>query len=148
MHQEPLNGDLLLRQKGPALHLAVKLSIGIAHIQPGSGIRITTLEEFSLGQPYRVIRSGDVEHEGLLERVLELIEQNAPYQLLTNNCEHNANYILHGYKNSPQLQTFAAASVIGAFLARKQSPIAMLLGGLAVGAAGVCLYNANREYAA
>lgn len=148
MTQIPTFGDLLLRQKGPALHLGVQLENGIAHIQPGGAIRITSMEEFTMGQSYRIIRRNNVQHEGLMDRVLELIGAALSYQLLTNNCEHIANYILHGSKTSHQLQACAIGIGAGAFLTRKQDPWAKLLGVLITGTAAVYLYNTSRDYAA
>lgn len=148
MTQIPIFGDLLLRQKGPVLHLGVQLQNGIAHIQPGGAIRITSMEDFSMGQPYRIIRRENVEREGLMDRVLELIEQSSSYQLLTNNCEHIANYILHGSKTSHQLQAWAFGAGAGALFIRNQNPWVKLLGVAVTGTAAVCLYNASRDYAA
>ncbi|MEQ3723106.1 lecithin retinol acyltransferase family protein [Alcanivorax sp.] len=148
MTQIPIFGDLLLRQKGPVLHLGVQLQNGIAHIQPSRAVRITSMEQFSMGQSYRIIRRENVELEGLMERALELVGQNAPYQLLTNNCEHIANYILHGHKISPQLQACVIGIGAGVLLTRKQDPWVKLLGVVATGTAAVCLYNAARDYAA
>lgn len=148
MTQIPSLGDLLLRQKGPVLHLGVQLQTGIAHIQPGGTVRITSHDEFSMGQPYRIIRKENVEHDGLMDRVLELIGQNTAYQLLTNNCEHIANYITHGHRTSPQLRACAAGIGAGVFLTRKQDPWVKLLGVVVTGAAAVCVYNASRDYAA
>jgi len=148
MTQIPIFGDLLLRQKGPVLHLGVQLQNGIAHIQPGCAIRITSMKDFSMGQPYRIIRRENVEREGLMDRVLELIGRNNSYQLLTNNCEHIANYILHGSKTSHQLQACAIGVGAGALLTRNQNPWVKLLGVAVTGAAAICVYNASRDYAA
>ena len=148
MTQTPTFGDLLLRQKGPVLHLGVQLQTGIAHIQPGRAVRITSMEEFSMGQSYRIIRRENVKHEGLMNRALELLEQKSPYQLLTNNCEHIANYILHGNKTSHQLQAFAVGIGAGGLLIRGQNPWIKFLGVIATGTAAVCLYNASRSYTA
>jgi len=148
MTQTPTFGDLLLRQKGPVLHLGVQLQTGIAHIQPGRAVRITSMEEFSMGQSYRIIRRENVKHEGLMNRALELLEQKSPYQLLTNNCEHIANYILHGNKTSHQLQAFAVGIGAGGLLIKGQNPWIKILGVVATGTAAVCLYNASRSYAA
>ncbi|WP_300526107.1 lecithin retinol acyltransferase family protein [Alcanivorax sp.] len=148
MTQTPIFGDLLLRQKGPVLHLGVQLQNGIAHIQPGSAIRITSMEDFSKGQTYRIIRRENVDREGLMDRALELIERNNSYQLLTNNCEHIANYILYGSKTSHQLQACAIGVGAGALITRNQNPWLKLLGVAVTGAAAVCVYNASRDYAA
>jgi hypothetical protein len=93
-------GTILCRNKGPAVHYGNYFSdTHVLHIRPGYGCEITTLEEFSAGQ--NVWTLDTPVSAGFEERAQEVMSRS--YSLLTDNCQHIANYVASGKYSSPQV---------------------------------------------
>lgn len=107
-------GDLLYRDKGLVTHVGVYLGgARVAHIQPGRRAHITTLETYAAGKSVRVIRDIKNDPMSILARVQQALTNSEAYNLLTNNCEHLANQLVHGKRWSPQVQATAIGAIVG-----------------------------------
>ena len=147
MNKKPMKGDLLLRKKGAVLHIGVFFSSEeVAHIQPNSKLRTSSLAEFAQGEAIKIIRRNRPDYPAMMARFHELSAKASPYSVFFNNCEHNANYVLSGTKESQQLQSFVVGAGLGALLGKKHGARGIMLGGLIGGMAGVTLYNGSRNY--
>lgn len=93
-------GTILCRNKGPAVHYGNYLGEDrVLHTRPDHGCQITSLEEFSAGQ--NVWTLDTPVSAGFEERALEVL--NRSYALVTDNCQHIANYVAAGRYSSPQV---------------------------------------------
>ena len=95
------------RQHGLFNHHGIDLGDGtIAHYLEGREILRSPLEEFSQGQPLRVISHAEASPVGVtLRRAMgRLGEQD--YNLLFNNCEHFATWCKTGRHRSEQVDSF------------------------------------------
>lgn len=100
-------GTILCRNKGPAVHYGNYLSDNtVLHTRPGYGCKITSLEEFADDQ--RIWALDTPVSAGYDERVTEVI--NRSYDLVSDNCQHIANYVASGVYRSPQV----TGAVVGA----------------------------------
>lgn len=107
MKHEP--GTILYRDKWPAVHYGNYLSdTQVLHTRPGHGCEITTLEEFAAGHTIRALTTPIT--DGFEERAKEVL--NLGYNLLSDNCQHIANYVAWGKYTSPQVK----GALIGAVL--------------------------------
>jgi hypothetical protein len=140
-------GDLLYRPKGPVEHAGVYLGTGqVLHIQPG-GLAVTApFTDYSKGKLVAVRRLKIQLKEGFKTRLAEVVQSNASYSLLSNNCEHIAYYLTTGERMSPQLQAALALGFAGSLLAAqgKLSSFIALAGAFGIG--GILLSNASRQY--
>ena len=97
------------RQHGLFNHHGIDLGDGtVAHYLEGREILRSPLEEFSQGQPLRVISHAEASPVGVtLRRAMgRLGEQD--YNLLFNNCEHFATWCKTGRHRSEQVDSFLA----------------------------------------
>ena len=95
------------RQHGLFNHHGIDLGDGtVAHYLEGREILRSPLEEFSQGQPLRVISHTEASPVGVtLRRAMgRLGEQD--YNLLFNNCEHFATWCKTGRHRSEQVDSF------------------------------------------
>ena len=95
------------RQHGLFNHHGIDLGDGtVAHYLEGREILRSPLEEFSQGQPLRVISHAEASPMGVtLRRAMgRLGEQD--YNLLFNNCEHFATWCKTGRHRSEQVDSF------------------------------------------
>ena len=95
------------RQHGLFNHHGIDLGDGtVAHYLEGREILRSPLEEFSQGQPLRVISHAEASPVGVtLRRAMgRLGEQD--YNLLFNNCEHFATWCKTGRHRSEQVDSF------------------------------------------
>ena len=83
----------------------VGVVVGPDHVlqnTPTKGEHITTVRDFSKGQPVRVI-SARINPKDVIERARRVLNAPQPYDIFTNNCEHTTNRVLTGSPFSPQL---------------------------------------------
>ena len=95
------------RQHGLFNHHGIDLGDGtVAHYLEGREILRSSLEEFSQGQPLRVLNYVEASPQGVtLRRAMgRLGEQD--YNLLFNNCEHFATWCKTGRHRSEQVDSF------------------------------------------
>lgn len=106
-------GDVLVRPyAGVAEHYAVFVGyrhgkLMLAENQRGFGVRYISLQKFlnECGGEVTRIRRFRGNPDNVLERVDELWRRNEPYNLVSNNCEHFANYVTRRKAYSKQVQT-------------------------------------------
>ncbi len=96
----------------------------VAHNDKNGGVVLSTLAEFSGGQPIQLRKSaGNVNYfqrQETADRILSLLGQK--FDLLTFNCEHAANWAQNGKSESPQLQgVFLLAAIVGGLALLKGS---------------------------
>lgn len=147
MYSKLKMGDLLYRQKGIVEHLGVYLgNKSVLHNSPTTGVRITTIEEFSDKKPVKVKKVTSNNHNELIDRLNEILGQKHQYSLIGNNCEHIANYLLKGRGYSPQLQASIVGLLISGLLSHKAKGSNLYLL-LSLGAlAGLMTYNLSRKF--
>lgn len=128
-------GSLLIRSKGIVEHVGIYLGYGrVIHTVPETGIAVVNIEQFGAGRDIRTIKAENVDEPTLAARIKELVAGNKEYSLLSNNCQHIANFILTGSKKSPQLQWSFTCALVASLYAvyRRQNPLPYLaVGGLA-----------------
>ncbi len=102
-------GTILYRDKWPAVHYGNYLSdTQVLHTRPGHGCEITTLGEFAEGHTVRALATPIT--DGFEERAQEVLSRS--YSLLTDNCQHIANYVACGKYSSPQVKSAALGAVV------------------------------------
>ena len=117
------------RQHGLFNHHGIDLGDGtVAHYLEGREILRSPLEEFSQGQPLRVINYVEASPQGVtLRRAMgRLGEQD--YNLLFNNCEHFANWCKTGRHRSGQIEDWLHTGSLGALALGQLMPAALLTG--------------------
>ena len=93
-------GTVLCRNKGLVVHYGNYLGENrVLHTRPDHGCQITSLEEFADNQPIWALNTPIA--AGFEERVQKVL--NRSYSLLSDNCQHIANYVASGKYNSPQV---------------------------------------------
>ena len=139
-------GDRLVREKGGIVtkHHAVYVGNGwVAENQVKVGVRYITVQRFLReGKLVRVERFGGNywQRQTVLQRVESLIGES--YRLLSYNCEHFVNEVLHGMPKSQQIETASLATTgVGIALAFKY-PIA----GAVVGGLGLFVFVCNKLF--
>lgn len=124
-------GDILTRRKGLVTHYGVyignDLVLDILPNQSKRGCRLVTFEEFSNGKAVSVVKCEPV--DGFEDRINEVLTLG--YQLLSNNCEHIANYVARNQRISKQVQAAVAGAAIGALLSKGPLWQSLLIGGVA-----------------
>ena len=140
-------GDLLYRSKGFVEHAAIYLGNNLVfHTSPTNGPEMLSLEDYSEGKIVKVIHTENSNIAVLKQRIQQIGLSTNRYNVVSDNCEHIASYLIHGRKLSPQLQATFCGIVVGLLLGQKMSKsgqfLLMLLGGLT----GCYLSNATRKY--
>lgn len=140
-------GDLLYRSKGLVEHAAVYIGNElVCHCSPTNDVEIITVDEYSEGKTVGVIHT-DIENKDLLQhRLKQILAANKTYSVFANNCEHIASYLIHGRRESRQLQTTLMCSLLGAVVSRNASLRDQLLMILLFSILGCAISNATREY--
>ena len=140
-------GDLLYCRNGIVEHVGVYFGNGnVLNNQASSGVTITSIEQFAGGKEIKVISTNSANQPLLAKRLSEIFESDTKYHLITNNCEHLANFIVNGQKFSPQIQATVIGTIIGGVLGN-QSKNDHLIFWLAGGAlVGLLTYNLTRKF--
>lgn len=140
-------GDLLYRSKGFVEHAAVYIGNNkVVHTSPEKGREVIDVEDYSAGQSIKVVRT-NVDNQELLEkRLKEILSTSANYQLLTDNCEHLASYLLYGRKTSPQIQAAFCGAIVGLILGQKMRTWERIALIAVTAMAGCCVSNITRKY--
>jgi len=139
MNEMLMIGDVLVRDKGLVSHVGLVVGAGIAHVWPGSPLTVTSLQEFTVGKDYHVVRMPDVNEEDLHRRLSEMLLLSKPYSLVSNNCEQAVSYLLTGVRKSPQLQVALFSALVGGLIgARSQN---LVLGSVLGGLGGLMFYK-------
>ena len=115
------------RQHGLFNHHGIDLGDGtVAHYLEGREILRSPLEEFSQGQPLKVISHVEASPVGVtLRRAMgRLGEQD--YNLLFNNCEHFAVWCKTGQHRSGQVERALGSGALGALAMGQMLPAALL----------------------
>ncbi len=147
MNTNFLMGDLLYRSKGPVEHAGVYLgNHQVLHNRPGDGVIITSLAEYQEGKQIKVQRFTEIDHHGLTMRLQMILQGDERYQLLSNNCESIANFLLFGRKKSPQIQATIIGAIAGGLLGKDMDFKGLLLAIAIGGALGCLVCNVSREY--
>lgn len=103
MNHTLLPGFGLHRKKGLVLHAGTYIGEGrVMHLGP-DGLRIDSLSEFAAGEQVLVV-ANSVPFHVLQERVAEALRVFRGYSAIGQNCEHLANFLQRGVKESPQVQ--------------------------------------------
>jgi hypothetical protein len=108
-------GDFLIRPKflGFVEHVGVFLGNGLVfHNTPERGEHVSTVQEFSAGQPIRV-QPKAADAESIIARVRRALENPKEYHLLFHNCEDTANETTEGKAKSPTIAFIIIAILIG-----------------------------------
>jgi hypothetical protein len=118
-------GDRLVREKGGILTKHHGIYAGthnniqfVAENQTGYGVRCITLEQFlSEGQIVRIENYDYSHHQqnNIIHRINQRIGRE--YDLLSYNCEHFANEVLTGIKESKQVQFAIGGAIVVGLLA-------------------------------
>ena len=115
-------GDVLSRSKGVAIHTGIYMGHGwqwqhkVFHLTPERGPHISSLEKFldgnSLSEVEKVVSGA---WPSILQRIQKELKTPAPYDLITNNCQHVTNRVAKGESSSGGVVFFsclALASVV------------------------------------
>ena len=146
MNDKLTMGSLLFRSKGIVEHVGIYLGFGkVIHTVPDTGVAVVDIKEFGDGKVIRIVGTDELDVETLSARINEVFAGDTDYSLSSNNCQHIANYILTGGKQSPQLRwTLTVALIAGCFaLYRKQNPLPYLALGGIIGCLG---YSISLEF--
>lgn len=131
-------GHGLVRRKGWVFHIGTYLGGGIVvHISP-DGLRFDSITEFAAGQELGIIGQPVPLH--ILEhRLQEARRIHTRYDPFFQNCEHLANFLQRGVRESPQMQgaTLGLATALGIICTGKLSPGAGLVTALVCTWAGI-----------
>ena len=139
MNDTLMIGDVLVRNKGLATHVGLVVGAGIAHIWPGNPLTITSVQEFTEGKDYQVVRMPEVNQEDVHRRLSEMLVRSKPYCLVSNNCEQVVSYLLTGVRKSPQLQVGLFSVLVGALVGARSENL--FLGAVLGGLGGLALYK-------
>lgn len=140
-------GDLLYRSKGLVEHAAIYLGNNLVfHTSPKNGPETLSLEEYSEGKVIKVIHTNESDVAILQGRIEQIMQSAKRYNVLTDNCEHLASYLLLGRKLSPQLQATAVGAIVGLIIGRNMSRGGVFLSVLLCGALSCIFANATRKY--
>lgn len=93
------------KARGFALHKGVQFPNGmVAHCLPGRGVCLTSLEEFSGGQPITVEKRIALGHlPAIQQRLTRALQERRPYDVLQWNCESFVHWLVNGKSASPQI---------------------------------------------
>ena len=147
MNNSLKTGDLLYRSKGIVQHVGVYWGDQqVLHNQPPKGVLVTHYEEYAQGKSVKVIKINHDNQELLVTRLQEIMDSGNNYHLLANNCEHLANYLINGRKNSPQLQATLLCALAGGIVGSQSESNAWGKGIILGGLTGVLMCNLLRSY--
>ena len=147
MHSKLKSGDLLHRSKGIVQHAGVYLGNEmVLHNQPEKGVVITSYSEYAEGKDVKITSISDTDKKLLVSRLHETFDSDCRYQLLANNCEHVANYLISGRKMSPQIQAAIVGMALGGIAQNyfKNGHLLLWLAGGAI--AGLMTLNIAKNY--
>jgi hypothetical protein len=111
-------GDIAIRTKGGFLskHYAVFIGYGrydgipyFVENQKDVNIRYISLQQFLDEGSLVAIRKFEGNTNTVQQRIDEWINKGEKYSLLSNNCEHFANYVTTGFKDSKQINNAGLA---------------------------------------
>lgn len=147
MRNELRIGDLLYRSKGPFEHAGVYLGGNqVAHTTPASGIEITRIEEYANGEDIKYKKIEETDLSGLASRLSQMLQGDTRFQVLNQNCEQVAYFLISGRKLSPQLRASLIGVIFGGLVGyktRNENWLALLM---VFGLAGCLLNNFFRQY--
>lgn len=107
-------GDVVKIRKLFGYHKGVALPNGwVAHIEPGSTPKMSTIEEFAGGRPVYVEKTPDEQRGAVVLRALDALSDRRPYNVLTNNCEHFVSRALTGRRESPTVDFLGKLTIFG-----------------------------------
>lgn len=110
-------GDVLVRDKGLHDHVGVAWFDGqVLHNSPARGEHLSSLEEFAAGREIRVQPTSAFDRSRALANGVAVLRAPRRYDVLRNNCEHTAHYIVRGRARSPQLMRWTLAGLFGALV--------------------------------
>ena len=111
-------GDILKRNKGLHEHVGVAWFDGrVLHNSPRRGEHLSTMGEFAAGRAIRVQPTPAHYRNRVRANGGAVLRAPRRYNLLRNNCEHTAHYVVHGRPASPQLLAWTAVALFGALVA-------------------------------
>ena len=111
-------GDILKRDKGLHEHVGVAWFDGrVLHNSPRRGEHLSSLDEFAAGRVIRVQPTPARYRDRVRANGGAVLQAPRDYNLLRNNCEHTAHYVVHGRSKSPQLLAWTAVALFGALVA-------------------------------
>ncbi|GIU35991.1 lecithin retinol acyltransferase family protein [Shewanella schlegeliana] len=139
-------GSLLFRSKGIVEHVGVYLGGDrVIHSSPETGVKVVLIKEFCKGKAIKVQNVEDLDVETLSARIETIFAGSTEYCLTSRNCQHIANYLIHGTPVSPQLRWALLGGVLGSLFATYRGSNSMLY--LAGGALLGCLvYSGSLKY--
>lgn len=118
-------GDWVMRPKffGLLEHIGVFLGNNMVyHNTPERGEHVSTLREFSAGQPVKVQRTG-AEPSSVIARAKKALANPKEYDAARRNCQHTASEIVYGVAKSPFVVTcviLLAVILLVMFLTRRR----------------------------
>ncbi len=147
MHPILKAGDLLYRRKGFVQHAGVYLGTDqVLHNSPSSNVEITDFNTYSNGKAVKVINIDHGNLHALKARLHQILSADNLYRLTHCNCEHIANFLIHGRAYSPQIQASLAGALTSGLAAYKSGSKKWLAFALAGAAAGCIISNLSRKY--
>ena len=147
MHTKLKPGYLLYRNKWGAEHAGVYLgNYLVLHNSPAGGVEVISYSVYADGKPVKVIAIDKYNQAELAERLSLILQADASYHVVSNNCEHIANWLIHGRSFSPQLQVTDTCALLGGVVSWKTQRGNPLVIATLAGLAGCFLYNATRNY--
>lgn len=107
-------GVLIAAPKGMVNHVGLSLGNGwVFHNNPEKGEHISSIADFAKGKPVSIFgKLAASEFMRALERIRQIMASPKRYDALAYNCEHSLNRVLGRKVSSPQLQGWAAISLI------------------------------------
>lgn len=103
-----LPGDELSRKKGLITHYGIAIDDdSVLEIVPDSTTRLVSFEKFANGKPIGIRQPPEEERPTILERAMHVLRNREKYRFLTNNCEHQKNFVLTGSVHSESVQLLA-----------------------------------------
>lgn len=117
-------GDSIGRLKagGLVVHIGVVFAPDLVfHNTPENGEHLSSLADFSAGQPVRLIGRAADARESLITRarIAQMLRRPESWSLTVNNCEHSATRALGHPAHSPQL---VAWTIVGLGLVVASAP--------------------------
>jgi hypothetical protein len=139
-------GSLLFRSKGIVEHVGVYLGGGrVIHSVPETGVKVVLIKEFSNGKTIKIQEVESLDVETLSARIETIFSGSTEYCLTSRNCQHIANYLIHGTPISPQLKWIMLGGAFGSIFAayRGGNPMLYLAGGALF---GCFAYSSSLKY--
>jgi hypothetical protein len=113
-------GDLLSRPKFLGVVAVEHFGVAVApntvlHNTPEKGEHLSTVEEFSAGQPITVRHTG-VDPSTVMARSRQILANPKKYHAVARNCQHTVSEILKGIATSPVVVTLFIVAMVGVLL--------------------------------